>query len=273
MTRKFVPLHQVAALLCFVLLCSCSQTIDSQVPIQASTTPDHEGVLPSITNSPTIPSTPLPAATIIPETTPSADMPSTSLPNPEVAPAYPESHYIINISGHVQTYELGCEASAAVDWAKFFNVDIYEYTFQTSLPLSDNPDYGFVGEVTTDAWGQIPPYAYGVHAEPVADLLVEFGLHARAVRDYSLDEVKQKLSEDKPIIAWVIGNMVYSETVEYVDSQGRSTLVAPYEHVVNLTGYNQTHLRYMNNGRFYDTPVEVFLNSWGVLGNMAVIYD
>jgi uncharacterized protein YvpB len=273
MTRKFVFLHQVAALLCLLLLCACSQTIDTQVPIQPSTTPDHEGVLPSITNSPTEPSTPLPAATITPVTTLSADMPSTPLPTPEVAPAYPESHYIINIYGHVQTYELGCEASAAVDWAKFFNVDIYEYTFQTSLPLSDNPEYGFVGEVTTDAWGQIPPYAYGVHAEPVADLLVEFGLPARAVRDYSLDEVKQKLSEDKPIIAWVIGNMVYSETVEYVDSQGRSALVAPYEHVVILTGYNQTHLRYMNNGRFYDTPVEVFLNSWGVLGNMAVIYD
>jgi hypothetical protein len=27
----------------------------------------------------------------------------------------------------------------------------------------------------------------------------------------------------------------------------------------------------MNNGRFFDVPVDVFLNSWEVLGNMAVI--
>jgi len=43
--------------------------------------------------------------------------------------------------------------------------------------------------------------------------------------------------------------------------------------VVILTGYNPTHLRYMNNGKFFDVPIDVFLTSWGVLGNMAVIYD
>lgn len=186
---------------------------------------------------------------------------------------YPESHYISPIYGHEQTYELGCEASAAVDWAGFFGVSIYEYTFQTALPLSDNPDFGFVGEVTTDAWGQIPPYAYGVHAGPVADLLQNYNLPAKAVVGYSIDQVKQKLSENKPIIVWVIGNMEYSNPVSYKDSQGRISIVAPYEHVVILAGYNESHLRYMNNGRFYEIPTEIFENSWSVLGNMAVIYE
>ena len=27
----------------------------------------------------------------------------------------------------------------------------------------------------------------------------------------------------------------------------------------------------MTNGRFYETPNEVFLNSWEVLGNMVVV--
>ena len=27
----------------------------------------------------------------------------------------------------------------------------------------------------------------------------------------------------------------------------------------------------MTNGRFYETPTAVFLNSWGVLGNMVVV--
>jgi hypothetical protein len=27
----------------------------------------------------------------------------------------------------------------------------------------------------------------------------------------------------------------------------------------------------MTNGKFYETPNEVFLNSWGVLGNMVVV--
>ncbi|NLE83792.1 MAG: hypothetical protein GX603_04675 [Chloroflexi bacterium] len=225
---------------------------------------------------PTQTSTASPTATAVPSKTPepsATPAPTAMLVTPTPPYSYPESHYITGISGHMQTYELGCEASAAVDWAAFFGVSIFESVFQYSLPLSDNPDLGYVGEVTTDAWGQIPPYAYGVHAAPIADALVAFDLPARAVTGYTIEEVKRDLANNKPIIAWVIGNMEYSEPVEYLDAQGRTALVAPYEHVVILTGYNQTHLRYMNNGKFFDTPIEVFLTSWGVLGNMAVIYE
>ncbi|MFZ3151615.1 MAG: C39 family peptidase [Anaerolineaceae bacterium] len=185
---------------------------------------------------------------------------------------YPESFYITGVTGHSQVYALGCEASAAVDWANYFGVFFYEFDFQVGLPLSDNPDYGYVGNVNS-VWGQIPPYAYGVHSDPLAELLVEYGLPAQSVKNYSLDQLKSKLSESKPVIAWVIGNMEYSQPVEYIDSQGRSVMVAPYEHVVILTGYDETSIRYMTNGKFYDVPTEVFMTSWGVLGNMAVIHE
>ncbi|MHC1740481.1 MAG: C39 family peptidase [Anaerolineaceae bacterium] len=184
----------------------------------------------------------------------------------------PDSFYIADIHGHRQVYSLGCEASVAVDWANYFGTTIYEYTFQTSLPHSDNPDFGFVGDVNS-VWGQIPPYAYGVNAGPVADLLVKYGLPAKAVKGYTLAEVKQKLAESKPIIVWVIGNMEWSPATEYTDSLGNKVLVAAYEHVVILTGYTKKTIRYMSNGNLYDTPTDVFLNSWGVLGNQAVIYE
>lgn len=186
---------------------------------------------------------------------------------------YPSSHYIRKIGGHSQFYYLSCESSAAIDWAWFFGVHIFESTFQADMPRSDNPDYGYVGDFTTRVWGQIPPYAYGVHAEPIAEGLRAYDLRAKAVKNYTLDEVKQMLSQDKPIIVWIIGNLEYSEPVEYVDKEGRVAIVAPFEHVVILTGYDEESIRYMNNGKFYDAPTEVFLTSWGVLGNMAVIYD
>ena len=198
---------------------------------------------------------------------------STQSPEKNQGFTYPESHYIRGIAGHSQHYYLSCESSAAVDWAWFFGVNIYESTFQADMPRSDNPDYGYVGDFTTRIWGQIPPYSYGVHAEPIADGLRTYDLPAKAVKNYSLDEVKQMLSEDKPIIAWIIGNLEYSEPVEYVDKEGRVAIVAPFEHVVILTGYDEDSIRYMNNGKFYDAPTEVFLTSWGVLGNMAVVYD
>jgi uncharacterized protein YvpB len=185
----------------------------------------------------------------------------------------PDSFSITNITGHRQVYHLGCEASASVDWANYFGVTIYEYTFQTQLPHSDNPDYGFVGDVNSE-WGQVPPYAYGVYAGPVADLLQKsYDLPAKAEKNYTLAEVKQQLADSKPVIVWIIGNMEWSPPTQYVDSEGRSTIVAAYEHVVILTGYDQDSITYMTNGRFFKVPTDVFLTSWGVLGNMAVIHD
>ena len=49
-------------------------------------------------------------------------------------------------------------------------------------------------------------------------------------------------------------------------------MVAPYEHVVVLTGYNETTVRYNNNGRYADVEIDTFLTSWGVLGNMALFH-
>ena len=217
---------------------------------------------------------PTPTRTPAPTTTPTPTAEPTSAPSPTVEEhVFPPAAMISNISGHKQTYELGCEASAAVDWAGFFGVPIYESTFQFDLPLSDNPELGFVGNVTTDGWGQIPPDAYGVHAPPIAELLREYGLPAQAVQGMTIEEVKAELAEGNPIIAWVIGNMVYSEPVVYVDQAGNSVVVAPHEHVVILIGYDETSITYMNNGKFYAVPTDVFLTSWGVLGNMAVIYD
>lgn len=187
-------------------------------------------------------------------------------------PSFPESHYIV-ISGHEQAYPLSCEASAAVDWAAYFGMNIYEYDFQMGLPLSDNPNLGFCGDVLTDSWGQIPPFAYGVHAGPIADLLVKYGLPAKTISGWTLEQVKQKLAEDKPILVWVIGNMEFSQPVVYTDKQGQDVLVAPYEHAVILTGYDLTTVRYINNGLFFDVPADVFLTSWGVLNNMGIVYE
>lgn len=182
----------------------------------------------------------------------------------------PVSHFIRGITGHKQFFPLGCEAATAKDWAWFFGWDFNEFEFQHKLPLSDNPEVGFVGSVNSK-WGQAPPYAYGVHAGPVAQLLQEYGIPATAVKDYSLTLLKQQISADRPVIVWVIGNVVGGIPFEYTAKDGQKVIVAAYEHVVIVTGYNESHIRYMNNGKFYEAPVEVFMNSWGVLGYMAII--
>ena len=111
-----------------------------------------------------------------------------------------------------------------------------------------------------------------VHAAPVADFLNHYGVEVQGGSGYTLEEIKQTLSQSHPVIVWVIGSMEYSEPVVYLDQQGNSAIVAPFEHVVILTGYNADSVRYLNNGKFADVPNEVFLNSWRVLENMAVFH-
>jgi uncharacterized protein YvpB len=199
-------------------------------------------------------------------------------PTPTQAPptptefVVPKEAYLYGFVGHKQYYSIGCEASVAVDLAKYYHIYITEYDFQMALPKSDNPDLGFVGDVN-GPWGQVPPDAYGVHAVPVAETLTQLGMPAEGGKNYTLEDIKAQLAQSKPVIVWVIGHMEYSDPVEYVDKQGVISIVAPYEHVVVLTGYNADTVRYNNNGRYADVKIETFLKSWGVLGNMAVFHE
>jgi uncharacterized protein YvpB len=182
----------------------------------------------------------------------------------------PESHYIWNIWGHRQYFGIGCEAAAAVDWADYFGVTVSEFNFQLRLPFSDNPDLGFVGSVD-GPWGQIPPYAYGVHAAPIAAVLQEYyGMNAVGMKGFTIEQIKQEIASDQPVIVWVIGNCVGGIPYEYIDKEGNAVIVAAYEHVVILTGYNEETIRYMSNGKFYDIPYANFENTWSVLENMVV---
>jgi uncharacterized protein YvpB len=192
---------------------------------------------------------------------------------PLPAVGLPVEHFIWNIWGHRQYFAIGCEAAVARDWALFFGVEVHESNFQFQLPVSDNPDYGFVGSVT-DPWGQVPPYSYGVHAFPVANLLRSgYGMNARGVKGFTLEQLKIEIAANRPVIAWVVGNMVGGVSYEYTDKQGRKVTVAAYEHVVIVTGYTQESIRYMNNGKFYDIPTRYFENSWQILGNMVVYLE
>ncbi len=235
----------------------------------------HYVETPSPTSMPTPMQTPTRAASAT--HAPTITQTSAPSPTPTLTPyasptPIPEEFYIKNISGHRQYFSIGCEASVAVDWAAYYDVKINEFEFQYRLPVSDNPDIGFVGSVDSP-WGQVPPYGYGVHAKPVADLLTAYGLPAVGVKGATLEQIKELVAAGNPVIAWVIGNVVGGIPYEYTDKQGNKVLVAAYEHVVIVIGYREGTIRYMTNGRKYESPEDNFLNSWGVLGNMALFWE
>jgi len=261
----------------------CSTTSVDAASIFLSATPVEFTPTQTLSPSPEPTRTPSPTVTVEPTETSEFPVLSTRMviPPTPVPPQgatavpigendLPAAHYVYGLWGHKQYFKLGCEAAATIAWANYFGVSINEFEFQHNLPLSDNPEVGFVGHVDSK-WGQTPPYAYGVHAGPVAQLLHEYGVNATAVKNFPFEDLKQQIAIDRPVVVWVIGNMVGGIPAEYTARDGSKTIVAAYEHVVIITGYNETHIRYLNNEKFFDVPTEVFLNSWKVLGNMALI--
>jgi uncharacterized protein YvpB len=186
----------------------------------------------------------------------------------------PESAYINGLAGRPQTYALSCEARSAADWAAFWGVTISETEFLHRLPRSDNPNAGFVGD-PNGYWGNTPPYAYGVHARPVAALLREYGLPAAARQGMSWDELRLEIAGGRPVIVWVIGQMWGGVAIDYTASDGDTLKVAAFEHTMILVGYDSAlvHVVDASTGWVYNYGVETFLRSWEVLGRMAVEWE
>jgi len=189
-------------------------------------------------------------------------------PTPTPPPSPPQAT-LTGVTGKNQSLPLDCESRSAVDWAAYFGYHIDELEFFSRLPHSDNPDKGFVGNVYGE-WGQIPPNPYGVHAEPVASLLRNYGLPAYAHRPYNWDLLKAEISAGRPVIIWIIDSVSNGIPIYYIPSDGLPTIVARYEHTVIVTGYSSNYVYYLNGDAIYHTTISQFLDSWSVLGNMAI---
>jgi len=177
----------------------------------------------------------------------------------------------LSVAGRTPATSLDCESRSAADWAGYFGVYINEFDFLNRLPESDDPDTGFVGSAW-GVWGQTPPRSYGVHAEPVAALLRAYGLNARAARNLDWATVRAEIDQNRPVIVWVVGRVAYGPGFSYTAaSNGHTTVVAPYEHTVLVTGYSPETVTVLDGAVSYTRPLAQFMASWGVLGYQAVL--
>jgi uncharacterized protein YvpB len=188
---------------------------------------------------------------------------------PEVSLTLPPSARITGVVGHRQRLPLSCEARSAADWGAFFDVAIDELEFLHALPISDDPDRGFVGDVQGE-WGNIPPNAYGVHAPPVARLLRDYGLPAQSQRYMTWEALRAEIAAGRPVLVWVTGHVEEGVGQIYTAADGRRTIVAPFEHTVIVVGYDEDSVTVVDGANTYRRSLERFLASWGALRNMAI---
>ena len=236
--------------------------------------------LPSATRTPFQPDqrthTPFPSRTATPTETPTPTPTASFTPSPlpptatPTLPPPPDSASVGSLFGYAQSYTLDCEARSAAALAAFFGLQFNHMSFQNSLPLSDNPETGYVGPYW-GAQGRLPPEAYGVHAKPVARLLREFGLNARAQTGLDYTRLQQEIAAGRPVMVWVINHTYNGSAVSYTASDGETVLVAPFEHTVLVIAYTPDSVTLLDGEMIYTRSVDQFLSSWSVLGYQAVL--
>ncbi len=220
----------------------------------SASTPVPPGPTPTLASAT---QTPTRAFTRTPSATPTADLPAQA----EVKGMY----------GYGQLLALSCEARAAADWARHFGITIHELDFLKRLPRSQDPEEGFVGNIN-GTWGQIPPQSYGVHAAPIAHVLRSYGAQAVAERNLSFDRLRAEIAAGRPVIVWVTGHVEKGKPSEYHVNE-KIVRVAAYEHTVIVIGYTAKAVTILDGKTVYEREVKTFLDSWGVLENMAVIWE
>lgn len=258
------PVHGSAGTWVFTETATPFQPLPTDTPTPTATATSTATSTPTDTPTPTATETPLPTSTPLPTEISPADYP---LPDD-----LPPSAEIEGVYGYTQAYNLTCESRSAVDWARFYGVDIGEMEFQAELPTSDNPEKGFVGEYD-GPMGHIPPESYGVHAPPVAEVLREFGAGAAAFKDFDFNELRRQVAQGDPVIVWIIGNTWNGWPVDYTATDGSTVIVAHFQHTAIVIGYDDYGVTLVDNNLVYWRSNDTFLSSWEVLGNMAIIKD
>jgi uncharacterized protein YvpB len=158
-----------------------------------------------------------------------------------------------------------------VDLAAFWGITVGEEAFFATLPRSDNPHSGFVGDVD-DPPGSLPPGGYGVYASPVATALRRYGLDAHAHRWFGLDPLKEELAAGRPVIIWATYRMLQPEIASWTAADGTVSIVVQWEHTFIAVGYDADGLYLIDayDGRTHYYPFSLFLPAWMQLNEMAV---
>jgi LysM repeat protein len=194
---------------------------------------------------------------------------------PSAVRAYdlPSAAAVNGISGHPQSLSLDCEARSAADWASYWGVAVDELTFFNQLPRTDNPETGFVGNVS-DTPGHLPPRGYGVYAGPVAALLQgAYGLPAGARENLTETELQSEIASGRPVIVWYIYGFRTENAVSLSASDGALFPAAAFEHTGIVIAYDPSSYTVLDafTGQAQRVDRTRFLNSWAVLGDMAIL--
>lgn len=169
------------------------------------------------------------------------------------------------VPAYMQAYSLSCEYAAAFIATSAFGYGVPEWAFIESVPQSENPHWGYRGDIN-GPWGGTDDY--GIYAEALVPTLNEWGFNTDVFYGTSAADLTARLDAGMPVITW----LGYFGDTGWWQYDAGDYLLAPGMHVVTVYGYDDGGVYLSNPGRgaydYYDW--DTFMQRWGVINGMAL---
>ena len=155
---------------------------------------------------------------------------------PAGAHAVGEGFAFVEVPTYAQQRNLSCEYASMVIAMAAFGTWISEWTFDELVPPSDNPHWGFRGDINGQ-WGNTTDY--GVYPEALVAPLAQLGFRGEVFYGQGdASTIQAYLNNDVPVVLW-LGIWGDQSFYEYA-SDGTPYKLNPGYHVVVAYGYDET---------------------------------
>lgn len=168
-----------------------------------------------------------------------------------------------------QQRPLSCEYASTAIAAQIGGWNITEYDFDAVVPVTENPHYGYRGNIWGE-WGNTTDY--GLYPEPLHHALNSWGVPNQVIyAQGDADVLRHELSEGRAVVVWrAMRGAINSFDVEGAD--GVPYQLTQYMHVMTAYGFDETGVYLTDPGtavwRHYDW--QTFMNMWNVMDGMAL---
>lgn len=142
----------------------------------------------------------------------------------------------VDVPVYVQQRNLSCEYASLVMAMAVYNTWVSEWTIGKLVPSSDNPNWGFRGNID-GWWGNTTDY--GVYPEPLVKPLAELGFRSSVIAGKDDPAtLKRYLANGVPVVLW-LGYWGDKSFIDYTED-GTPYRLNPGYHVVVASGYDDS---------------------------------
>jgi uncharacterized protein YvpB len=174
----------------------------------------------------------------------------------------------VGVPTYQQQRNLSCEYSALAMAMGAYGVGVSEYDFDDRVGLSENPHWGYRGDIS-GRWGNTDDY--GVYASALAPALADFGFYGEEFyAQGNPTALTARLDAGTPVLVWL---GLWGDTGFYqYAADGTPYKLVPGMHVVVADGYDSGGVYVADPAtggmKYYDWST--FMSFWNVMDGMGL---